>query len=329
MMMKIGIPRGLMFYRYFAFWKTFLEDLGNEAVISPPTSRRILEAGVDVCVDDICVAVKIFFGHMLALAGEVDCVMVPRMVSVERSRHDTFTCPKLIALPDMAQALPGMPEVLELLVDVQRKPMWATAGRFGLGLTRNPLRVLAAYRHACRVQARYERLQRLGWGPDEAFERLQGPTDEAVPDDPSLDLCIAILSHPYLIYDEFLNQDLQGLLRRMGARVLTPPMLEAGVIEEEAARFESLSWSYEKDLVGAGSHFLKSPEVDGIIFLVSFACGPDSLVAEIILREVRDRSDNPITMLVIDEHTGMAGVHTRVEAFVDMVRRRKSELVRT
>ncbi len=114
----------------------------------------------------------------------------------------------------------------------------------------------------------------------------------------------------------------------MGARVLTPPMLEAGGIEKEAARYESLSWSYEKDLVGAGSHFLKSPEVDGIIFLVSFACGPDSLVAEIILREVRECSDNPITMLVIDEHTGVAGLHTRVEAFVDMVRRHKAELVR-
>jgi predicted nucleotide-binding protein (sugar kinase/HSP70/actin superfamily) len=324
--MKVGIPRGLMFYKYFPFWKTLLEDLGNQIVVSPRTSRRILEAGVDACVDDLCVAVKIFFGHVLALKGQVDCLMVPRLVSVEKNKHDTFTCPKLIALPDMASALPDLPEIMELVVDVQRRPLWFGVARFALNFTRNPLRIRRAYRRGCVAQESYEALLRKGWSPEEALERLEhGRLEESALQDAGADLCIAILSHPYLIYDEFLNQDLQGLLRGMGARVVTPPMLEADLIAREAARYEALSWSYEKDLVGAGSHFLKDPEVDGIVFLISFACGPDSIVTEIILREVREQSDNPLMTLVIDEHTGMAGLHTRVEAFVDMVRRRKLE----
>lgn len=329
--MKVGIPRGLMYYKYFPFWKTLLEDLGNEVVVSPHTSRRILEAGVESCVDDICVAVKIFYGHVLALRGHADCVMIPRLVSVEKNGHDTFTCPKLIALPDMARhALEGVPEIVELVVDVQRRPLWNSVARFALNFTRNPLAIRRAYLHALDVQDRYDNLLCKGFAPDQALKHLESSNGNGARDVDSPerqpDLCIALLSHPYLIFDDFLNQDLRGLLQRMGARVLTPTMLDAGLIQREASRYEALSWSYERDLVGAGSYFLKHAEVDGVIFLISFACGPDSLVTEIVLREVRRKGDNPIMPLVIDEHSGAAGLQTRVEAFVDMVKRRKTHL---
>ncbi len=39
--MKVGIPRGLLFYRFYALWKTFLEELGAEVVISPPTAKAL------------------------------------------------------------------------------------------------------------------------------------------------------------------------------------------------------------------------------------------------------------------------------------------------
>ncbi len=330
--MRIGIPRGLMFYKYFPFWKTFLEDLGNEVVVSPRTSRRIVEAGAESCVDDICVAVKIFCGHVLALREQVDCIMVPRLVSVEKNGHDTFTCPKLIALPDLArQSLDDIPEIVELIVDVRKRPFWNSVARFASNFTWNPLAIRRAYLHALDTQDRYDTLLCAGWSPEEAMERLASKNGGGceIPPDESAGLNIALLSHPYLIFDDWVNQDLRSLLRRMGARVLAPTMLEASLIEYEASRYEALSWTYERDLVGAASYYLKHPEVDGIIFLISFACGPDSLVTEIVLREVRSRGDNPIMPLVIDEHSGAAGMHTRVEAFVDMVKRRKARLAAT
>lgn len=318
-----------MFYKYFPFWKTLLEDLGNEVVVSPRTTRRIVEAGTESCVDDICVAVKIFCGHVLALREQVDCIMVPRLVSVEKNGHDTFTCPKLIALPDLArQSLDDIPEIVELIVDVRKRPLWNSVARFAANFTWNPLAIRRAYFHALEVQGHFEALLCQGWAPEDAMERMassHGNGRETPPDEPA-GLNIALLSHPYLIFDDWVNQDLRGLLRRMGVRVLTPTMLEAGLIASEAARYEALSWTYERDLVGAASYYLKHPEVDGIIFLISFACGPDSLVAEIVMREVRSRGDNPIMPLVIDEHSGAAGLHTRVEAFVDMVKRRKTRL---
>ena len=61
--------------------------------------------------------------------------------------------------------------------------------------------------------------------------------------------------------------------------------------------------------------------LDGVMLVIGFACGPDSIIGEIISREVRRPDSPPLTTLVLDEHTGEAGVATRVEAFVDLIRR--------
>ena len=57
------------------------------------------------------------------------------------------------------------------------------------------------------------------------------------------------------------------------------------------------------------------------MLVIGFACGPDSIIGEIIAREVITEASPPLTTLVLDEHTGEAGVATRVEAFVDLIRR--------
>ncbi|MGC8777608.1 MAG: acyl-CoA dehydratase activase-related protein, partial [Candidatus Caldatribacteriaceae bacterium] len=43
---KVGIPRGLLFYRFYSLWKTFLEELGLEVVISPPTNKLVVQRGL-------------------------------------------------------------------------------------------------------------------------------------------------------------------------------------------------------------------------------------------------------------------------------------------
>lgn len=54
----------------------------------------------------------------------------------------------------------------------------------------------------------------------------------------------------------------------------------------------------------------------------SFGCGPDSLVNEYLEYHVLKPSTKPYMVISIDEHTGNAGLLTRVEAFWDMVERR-------
>jgi len=63
-------------------------------------------------------------------------------------------------------------------------------------------------------------------------------------------------------------------------------------------------------------------KVDGVCIIVSMGCGPDSLVAE-FMRQESAELDRPFLQLVIDEHTGTAGLVTRIEAFVELAKRRR------
>ena len=60
-------------------------------------------------------------------------------------------------------------------------------------------------------------------------------------------------------------------------------------------------------------------EIDGIIYLSSFSCGPDSMIIEPIKEHVRNV---PIMVLKLDGHKGTAGYLTRIEAFADLLEER-------
>ena len=83
---------------------------------------------------------------------------------------------------------------------------------------------------------------------------------------------------------------------------------------------ETLPWAFNKELVGAIE--LYKDKVDGIILMSSFPCGPDSLVNEIILRRVKGI---PILNLVLDGQEGSAGLETRLESFVDIIKIKKED----
>jgi predicted nucleotide-binding protein (sugar kinase/HSP70/actin superfamily) len=63
--------------------------------------------------------------------------------------------------------------------------------------------------------------------------------------------------------------------------------------------------------------------VDGIILLSAFPCGPDSMVNELITRKVKDV---PMLNLVLDSQSGTAGIETRLESFVDIIRFKEGTL---
>ena len=80
-------------------------------------------------------------------------------------------------------------------------------------------------------------------------------------------------------------------------------------------------FTYEREVVGAGGYYLAG-DVDGIISVVAFGCGPDSMMIELVTRAARREFNKPLMSITIDEHTAEAGLVTRLEAFVDMLQRR-------
>jgi predicted nucleotide-binding protein (sugar kinase/HSP70/actin superfamily) len=113
----------------------------------------------------------------------------------------------------------------------------------------------------------------------------------------------------------------------MGCKVLTPEMVRKEDIEAAiTTQVEKAYWTYEDEVVGAGGHYLES-EVDGVIGLVAFGCGPDSLMMSIVQRYAK-QVGKPFMLLTLDEHTSETGLLTRLEAFLDMIRRGRRAEVR-
>jgi len=61
---------------------------------------------------------------------------------------------------------------------------------------------------------------------------------------------------------------------------------------------------------------------DGVIHVLPFPCSPESTVAP-ILDDISKEYKIPIMRLIFDTHTAEAGLDTRLEAFVDILKRRK------
>ncbi|MFQ5574721.1 MAG: acyl-CoA dehydratase activase-related protein [Terriglobia bacterium] len=140
----------------------------------------------------------------------------------------------------------------------------------------------------------------------------------------STDLRIGLIGHPYNIFDPFISMNVIDRLEAKGVTVRTSDTVAAATVNREDLKLpKALFWSYEKEIVGAAFNWLRTGEVDGIIYILSFACGPDSLIQVLVEKEAKRWPGVPIMSVVIDEHTGEAGLVTRLEAFLDMLDRKK------
>jgi len=70
----------------------------------------------------------------------------------------------------------------------------------------------------------------------------------------------------------------------------------------------------------------KEQEFDGAIQIFPMGCMPE-IVSKAILPSISKDKDFPILTLVVDEMTGEAGYITRIEAFLDLLERRKENVL--
>jgi len=314
--MKVGIPRALLYYNFYPFWKTFLTELGAEVIVSPPTNRQILSDGVKYAVDEVCLPVKIFFGHVISLKDKVDYLFIPRIASIEKK---FFICAKFWGLPDVIRnSLEDIPPLLTTDIDLNRKSLFHSMWQLGRRLRANFFNIHTAYRKARGIQEKFLQSRQQIRSPSEFLSLLEG---EKVKVSSTNNYKIGLIGHPYNIYDDYLNVDIAARLEEMGASVVTPEMLSPTLLYEETKRLSRKNyWTYGKDILGA-ARYLARERVDGLIFLVSFNCGPDSLLTELAIRKIEDKI--PVLLLIFDEERAEAGMMTRIESFMEIVKKRK------
>ena len=331
-MIRIGIPRALLYYQYYPMWHTFFHELGAEVVVSPPTTQIMLASGSSRVVAETCLPVKVFLGHVLSLVEKCDYVFIPAIRSVKRK---VYNCSKFLGLPDMTKAvIPESPPILDIDIDInqRKRKLYQAIYQLGRHFTWNPFKVRRAAIAAVQAHLNYRQLMSgSGLTPPQAIDRILGTpkaeskTHSSNPTSPQA--TIAIVGHPYLLYDEHINHRLIHRLEQANNRVLTPEMLTTQELESAITSLVGRAyWTYEEEVVGAGEHYLKSG-ADGVIGIMTFGCGPDSLMMDMVHRQATRLRTTPFMSLTLEEHTAEAGVVTRLEAFLDMIYRKKRRQV--
>lgn len=301
--MTVGIPRAFLYHRYKALWETFFETLGCEVVYSRETDKKILNTGIMYAIDEACLSSKIFLGHVESLIGQCDMIFVPRIASLGY-REDL--CTKFFALSDIVRNTfrsRGI-EVLDCNIDVRKSHSELQAFlRLGKKLGKKKPMVLYAYMMAKQAERiRHDDLLRR----QDALLEKDG-------------LKILLVGHGYNVYDKLIGQPVIDILKSMDATPIMADVVDyKTALEKSKELSETLQWAFNRELVGAVQ--LYRDRVDGIILLSAFPCGPDALVNEILMRRVKDI---PMLTLLLDNQEGTAGIETRLESFIDIIRFRQ------
>lgn len=153
---------------------------------------------------------------------------------------------------------------------------------------------------------------------------------------------VYIIGEFFVLLDPYTNMDIEKALGEMGVEVQRQIMfsdwiehvLKPGILYRKESHRKRCA-RYAKDFIKRpiGGECLESigdavlaarSDIDGVIHLSPFICTPE-IVAQNILTQVNKQEDIPIISLTFDEQTGKAGFLTRVEAFVDLVKRKKQK----
>lgn len=303
--MKIGIPRALLYYRYGKFWERFLTELGGEVVLSRKTDAEIVNKGLVHVSSEVCLPIKIVVGHLIELTEEVDAIFFPRLNWLG---DKLFACPKMIGIVDVARML--INGRVRLIAPPINGNLFRAHFSAGLQINPNPVRVWDAWKKA---------KKELRWGIN-----LKSYCPSDLSPISSDNTNVAVIGHFYNVGDEFVSRAILGTFRQNGYQVLTKEDLPELVLSKADGFSRNIRWVYERELFNAFECFLG--RVAGFCVMVSMGCGPDSLVAE-FMRQRAQKQGVPFLLLVIDEHTGEAGLITRVEAFIELLKRRTKEKV--
>ncbi|MCD8299972.1 MAG: acyl-CoA dehydratase activase-related protein [Clostridiales bacterium] len=303
--MKIGIPRPLLYYRYGSLWGNFFKELGHEIVLSPKTNKAIQDTGGKYAIDENCLSSKLFLGHIASLEGKCDAVFIPRIADFGK---DGIMCTRFEALYDLCVNSFRDRELkfITCNVDLHEKKS-EEAAYVGLGVE------LGSSRGA--AQLAYQQAVDL-WEKDRVEQIIK--QDQALAATEQIKILVA--GHCYNLYDEYIGVPVLKGIRRLDAFAVCADKIDHGQAQQDSLKIcERVPWMMSRELLGAVEKY--HDKVDGIILLTAFPCGPDSMINEMIIRRIKDR---PILNLLLDSQDASAGVETRLESFIDIIRFRKA-----
>ena len=328
----VGIPRALLYYKYGVMWEAFFRGIGRTVVLSEPTDKAVADEGDRLSVDECCLASKVFVGHVASLVGRCDAVFVP-CYSSEQLRHGF--CTKFQSVTDLARNTfrdRKLRVVSCHITDARsEKNVRRALEEMGLAMGASVREVRKASKAAWNAQQAHdkaladsqERLIKAIESRRKALRKVQKEKGDVAAgaagiasDSAEAPLSILVVAHPYITRDGYLSGAVVDSLEDMGVTVLYAEAADRERAYKESFQFsDTMPWLVNRELIGA--ILLLEDVVDGIVLISAFPCGPDSMTNDAVMRCIQGK---PILNLMIDAQSGTAGVETRVESFVDILR---------
>lgn len=132
---------------------------------------------------------------------------------------------------------------------------------------------------------------------------------EANPDE----FAFVLLGRPYNAFNKFANMGIPGKISSRGFSIIPCDFL---TYIDSNTSMENMYWTSGQEILNATSFVKNHPQLFPI-YISNFSCGPDSFLIS-YFRKIMEQK--PSLTLELDSHTADAGLDTRIEAFVDVVR---------
>lgn len=341
--------------------KTFFESLGIEVVVPPLSNKETLELGVKHSPEFACLPLKVNIGNMIqALEKGADTIVMAGGVGPCRFGYYSevqreilsdlgYDFEMIVLDPPKGNLLKLVKNIKKLIGNNSFRKIWFSAklawkkavlleeldyadgmARVSKKLNRKEVNNLFGYfEKEIDLTASFDKLQRIENQMHECYHDL---IPSFVP------IKIGLVGEIYTVLDNFVNLDIKKKLEDMGVYVdksisltewaNTNLLLKLLNIHGEK-NVEMAARPYLNHFVGG--HGLQSvgntvlyanKNFDGVVHVLPFTCMPE-IIAKSILPAVSKKYNIPVLSLVIDEHAADTGLNTRLEAFIDLLCRRK------
>ena len=303
----VGMQRAIYNHELGIFWITFFDHLGFRPVLTRKTNDRVSKLGIESMTTETCYPIKVSHGHVRDLIGKTRHLFLPTIIDLP-SDHETensYYCPMVQGNQYMLKTALGLsdkdilsPTVhLHYDTDLLSIELYDQIGH-ALGL--NIKKIKGALEKALKRQMEFE---------DELYRKGSEVISSLKNGEP----LIVVTGRAYNLYDEKLNLRLGQNLSKIGMNAL--PMDFFDVRDVSMSDFSSMYWSYGTQMLRVAKVIKKNHNFFGL-HISNFSCGPDSFNEHFYKYIMKDK---PCLILELDEHSAVAGVMTRLEAFKNVI----------
>ena len=318
---EIGIPRVLNLYENYPFWATFFRELGFKVVLSPLSSRKIYELGMEsIPSESECYPAKLAHGHVQWLidAGVKTifhpCVFYERQETVGAQNH--FNCPMVISYAenlknnveavsdgDVRYLRPFIAFTSEKTAADRLVALCGEEWNIPAKEVRNAVAKAWAEQLLAKADIQKEGLRALEWMEE---HKANG---------------IVLAGRPYHM-DPEINHGIPEMIASYGLAVLTEDALPAASSPEQPLRAND-QWVYHSRLYAAAEFVSKRDDLE-LIQLNSFGCGLDAVTTDQVC-EILEASNKLYTVLKIDEVNNLGAARIRIRSLLAAMAQRKEQ----